>query len=381
MISITTEVLWRSRETGVTWYDPFPMVTSSETIMLVQPVYGSDAYGGVVERTTLDDGLSWSDPRPVDAFAALTSDTGATHSVVGPVPLYHPPTDTVVAVGTTAESRDNTLVKPTTGRSVVYAVRGPDGTWSELRTLEWDDPRATAIYASSCLQSLVLDNGDLLVGVQFMPAGGHEFRAATLRCTFDGEWLAIAAVGEPMALHVGRGLFEPSVIRYKDQFWLTLRAEDGRGYRARSSDGLSWTDLQPWAWQDGHALDMSTTQQHWLVHDGDLYLVYTRRTGDNDAVWRHRAPLLLAQVDPGTGRLLAETEQTVLPLLGDGLAQPSRVPYFGNFAVTPISEHESWVTDCALAPWDGFAGDTYLARIRTEPSTTTTETSHHDTED
>ena len=91
--------------------------------------------------------------------------------------------------------------------------------------------------------------------------------------------------------------------RFGDRFWLTLRAEDNRGYVCVSEDGLKWTPKQPWAWENGEPLTMSTTQQHWLVHSDSLFLVYTRKDKLNQNVMRWRAPLYLARVDRKTLRL------------------------------------------------------------------------------
>jgi len=363
MVTVSVKALWASEDTGITWYDPFPVVTPDETFMLVQPITGSDVYGSVMERRTTDEGRSWSSPLVVPPFATTARGSEEVESVVGPTPIHHPPTDTVVAIGTNAVSVSGRLVQPTTQRHVVYAVRQATGQWGELKRLTWDDPRATGMYASSCLQHLVLDSGDLLIGVQFLPEGGDNFRATTLRCRFDGAEVTVLDTGRAVGNPVGRGLFEPSVVRHGDRYWMTLRAEDGQGYVAQSTDGLTWDDPQPWAWQDGAALEMSTTQQHWLSRGEELYLAYCRRTAENHAVVRWRAPLHLAQVDLGQRRLVRDTEQVVLPLLGDGTATPNRVPYYGNFAVTLVSPNEAWVTDCALAPWDDFAGTTYLSRV------------------
>ena len=145
---------------------------------------------------------------------------------------------------------------------------------------------------------------------------------------------------------------------------MTIRAEDGCGYVSVSEDGLNWADKRPWTWEDGTALAMSTTQQRWLVHSDGLYLVYTRRAAENVNVMRWRAPLYLARVDLRGPCLIRESEQVVLPLIGDGIDDADHVARMGNFHVTNGSAWESWVTVGETLPNDGWKGDTLLARIR-----------------
>ncbi|HOG51501.1 MAG TPA: exo-alpha-sialidase, partial [Lentisphaeria bacterium] len=103
---------------------------------------------------------------------------------------------------------------------------------------------------------------------------------------------------------------------------------------ASSKDGLHYSTPKPWCWEDDTEIGNYNTQQHWLVGGGDLYLVYTRRGADNDHIFRHRAPLFIAQVDPERLRLLRATERIAVPEKGARL---------GNFGVTQVSDSESWV--------------------------------------
>ena len=77
------------------------------------------------------------------------------------------------------------------------------------------------------------------------------------------------------------------------------------------------------------------TQQHWVTHPQALFLVYTRKGADNDHVFRHRAPLFIARVDPDKLQVIRTTEQVLVPEKGARL---------GNFGVTRFSENETWVT-------------------------------------
>jgi hypothetical protein len=131
-----------------------------------------------------------------------------------------------------------------------------------------------------------------------------------------------------------------------------------------SDDGLKWTPKQPWAWDDGEPLTMSTTQQHWIAHSEALWLVYTRKDASNANVIRWRSPLWMAQVDLNTLRLLRDSERVVLPLVGDGVNDPDRVAIMGNFHTTNASPEVSWVTVGEWQPRNGINGDLLLGRIQ-----------------
>jgi hypothetical protein len=92
--------------------------------------------------------------------------------------------------------------------------------------------------------------------------------------------------------------------------------------------------------------------------------VYTRKDPQNAKVFRWRAPLYVAQVDPDSLRLIQSTERIVLPLVGDGVKDPRNVPRMGNFGVVNASSEESWVIAGESVPDRQFRGDTLLARIR-----------------
>jgi len=117
--------------------------------------------------------------------------------------------------------------------------------------------------------------------------------------------------------------------------------------------------MQAWKFDDGMELGNYNTQQHWVTHSDALFLVYTRRGADNDHVFRHRAHLFMAQVDPEKMAVIRETERILVPERGARL---------GNFGVTEVSQGETWVT---VSEWMqpegveqyGSDGSVYVARI------------------
>ena len=129
---------------------------------------------------------------------------------------------------------------------------------------------------------------------------------------------------------------------------------------------MQWNPIQPWRWENGQSLEMSTTQQHWIQHSEGLFLVYTRKTEQNAKVFRWRSPLLIAQVNPKTLCLIRETEREVFPMIGDGINDAKHVVRMGNFHTTTVTPQESWVTVGETLPDDGWKGNTLLARIQWE---------------
>jgi hypothetical protein len=207
-----------------------------------------------------------------------------------------------------------------------------------------------------------MPNGDIMMSFTFGPeADGRS--VAGVRCSFDGEELEVLEVGPPLTSEIGRGLLEPSLTYFDKRFFLTIRAEDGRGYVATSADGLNYTQ-QPWSWDDGELLEMSTTQQHWLTHSDALFLVYTRRDESNTNVIRWRSPLWISQVDTQRNCLIRSTERVALPLVGNGRSHPDGVALMGNFDVTNASPTESWITVGEWLPRRGAKGDLLLSRVR-----------------
>ena len=221
-------------------------------------------------------------------------------------------------------------------------------------------------------------NGDILLALSFGPKSATR-SVATARCSFDGETLKILEVGPSIDHAHGRGLLEPSVTQFKGKFYLTIRAKDGRGYISVGEDGLHWIPKDYWAWDDGEALEMSTTQQHWLTHSDGLFLVYTRKDVSNENVIRWRSPLWLARFNPQTRKLIRSSEHAALPLIGDGVQEPDQVALMGNFHPTNISPLSSVLTVGEWIPRDGARGDLLMARIKwLKPNSAVLTSTHTD---
>ena len=332
--------------------------------MTLQRASGSDYFHQVHWTVSTDMGKTWSEPKPIPALGRVPTPDGLEDGVCDVVPEYHPQTNTVLAMGHNVYYKGGRLTRPSTARYPVYAVRDAQGRWSERRKLEWDDPRGSAIYTCGCGQRLTLEDGSILVPLSFGPLGRTDRAVGTALCSFNGKTLTIRkTTDKELRLPARRGLLEPSLARLGGRFYLTIRAEDGRGYVAVSDDGLTWPDKKPWCWDDGTPLTMSTTQQHWVTHGDALFLTYTRKARHNANVFRWRAPIYIARVDPERLCLVRDTERVVLPLVGDGIKDPKHVARMGNFHVVNASPTQTWVTVGETLPHDGWRGDTLLARI------------------
>lgn len=369
--SVETQTLWRNRDgQSTTWFHPrvcrYSTPSGPRTLMTLQEISGSDYFGPVHFSESDVSGMNWTAPTPIESLGRIPvpGHPGLMAGVCDVTPQYHPPTGSVLALGHVVFYRGSRFAKgDQLARYPVYVVRRPDGSWSPQKKLAWNDPRGAFMYSNNCGQRVVLANGDIAMAFTFGPTSEHRM-VAGVRCLFDGNTLTVADVGAPLRLTVGRGLLEPSVVRFQDRFWMTIRAEDGKGYVSVSDNGLDYQAMKPWAWDDGTPLTMSTTQQHWLPHSDGLFLIYTRKDPSNRNVVRWRSPLWMSRVDTERRVLQRETERIVLPLVGDGVDEPDGVALMGNFHVTNANESESWVTVGEWMPKRQARGNTLLARIR-----------------
>lgn len=371
VLSVEREVVFNGRQGAVTWFHPKVGMVPPEregdppaAVMCCQSITGSDVFGQVHESVSRDLGKTWSEPEAIASLGRKRLDPGWEEGVCDFVPDWHAPSGLLLGIGHNVYYQDGVLARPQRRRYPVYAVGRADGTWSAARTLEYDDPRMTGIYSSGCAQRVTLENGEIVLPCSWGPAGREDRAVGTLQCAFDGEELRVLESGNELRNPVKRGLLEPTVTRLEDRFYMTIRAEDDRGYVSTSDDGLHWAPQRPWTWDDGEPLAMSTTQQRWLTHSLALYLVYTRRAAHNERVVRWRSPLYMAEVDPDRLCLIRETEQEVFPLSGDPANAPDHVALLGNFMPMNATVEESWITVGESRPRDGWKGDTLLARVR-----------------
>jgi len=303
---------------------------------------GSDVFYELNDMRTDDLGKSWVGPVPhPETLGQRRSPDGLETVICDATPRWHAATRRLLSTGHTASYLGDRLAPDPRRRQTAYTVYDPAArSWTRWATLEMPDEESRFFSCGAgSAQRLDLENGDILLPIYFMSREeavrkDRRYRAAVARCRFDGSRLTYVEHGTELEAPDPRGMGEPSLTRFQGTFYLTLR-NDVRGYVTKGEDGLHFEPPRPWRFDDGSELGNYNTQQHWVVHSDALYLVYTRRGLNNDHVFRHRAPLLMAEVDPDRLCVIRSTERVLVPERGARL---------GNFAVTEVTPHETWVT-------------------------------------
>ncbi len=278
----------------------------------------------------------WPDPVPQAGFDRVKEEGGIERVPCDFHPQWHWKTGTLLGVGHNARYKGKHLAPQPRQRQVVYGVYDPKThTWGDCKVLELPDEERWFNVGAGSAQITELSNGDLLVPVYHNERKDHKHRhVRLLRCSFDGESMRLIEASEGITIATHRGLLEPSVTTYQGKYYVTIR-HDLTGYVSVSEDGKTLSEPREWCWEDGVPIGNYNTQQHWVTHSDGLFLAYTRKGADNDRVFRHRAPIFLAQVDTRKLCLIRETEQALTP---------ERGARCGNFGVTAVSPDESWLT-------------------------------------
>jgi hypothetical protein len=299
---------------------------------------GSDLFYALNTMRSNDLGKTWRDPVEHETFArrpfSWQGHEGLEITVCDYWPKWHAASGKLLGIGHTAiyEKGHVMKVRP---RGTAYAVFDPAANaWSPWRTIAMPDEPKFENAGAGCVQRVDLGDGTVLLPIYFKAPDSPRYSVTVLRCAFDGTELRYLDQGNEITVPVGRGLYEPSLARWGGRFFLTLR-NDESGYVSVSDDGRAFSEPVAWKFDDGSDLGNYNTQQHWVTHHEALFLVYTRRGANNDHVFRHRAPLFIARVDPETLRVVRASEQVLVPEKGARL---------GNFGVTEVNENETWVT-------------------------------------
>lgn len=318
-------------------HTPYGMFATAQNL----DVSGSDLFSGIMMSQSHDDGKTWSEFIPQEGLKPITLPDGKTLVGCDGTPMYHKKTGTVLLLGHTASYLPDSLSPVSGNRSTFYSIlKENTQTFSEIKFIQM--PAGFENCGNGCGQSVELENGDLLIPVYYKLKNSEPFISAVIRCSYDGERVKLLELGDSLEMPDDpRGLYEPSITCHNGVYYLTLRGDDF-GYVAKSSDGLHFTDLQKWRWDDGEILPTYNTQQHWLTCGGQLYLVYTRRGAGNDHVFRHRAPLFIAEV-----------ENMCIKRSSEMIAVTERGARLGNFCAGQVSENKAFIM---AAEWMQPAG-------------------------
>ncbi len=301
---------------------------------------GSDIFYGLHDFRSDDFGRTWTGPAAHEGFARRLMEDGVERCVCDATPAWHAAAGKLLLTGHTAAYKNDELARGEVRRYTAYSVYDPDArAWSDMRTLHMPDEEHFFNAGAGSTQRVDLPDGTILLPIYFGSRGesGLNYscclKTTVVRCEFDGEELRYIEHGDELVCNAPRGFCEPSLAQFDGRFFLTMR-NDEKGYVAQGDDGLQFGEPRPWTFDDGRELGSYNTQQHWVAHSDALFLVYTRRGANNDHVFRHRAPLFMAQIDPDRLCVIRETERIVVPEHGARL---------GNFGTVAASENESWI--------------------------------------
>lgn len=324
----------------------------------------SDFYSGLYFMRSDDMGRTWTEPICPPQLDWRREPNGIIVCVGDVTPGWHPQTQRVIAVGARVRysPQGAQLEDIQRAHQTAYAVYDPKtNTWSEWQIVPMPEEEQFNFCRSACSQFVVEPDGTVLLPFYHGRDAKGPWSITVAKFKFDGQKLKFIEHGNTLTYPVARGLDEPSLIRFKERYYLTIR-HDETAFVSVSKDGLNFQPIKRWTFDDGKELGSYNTQQHWLAHGDGLFLVYTRRGANNDHIMRHRAPLFIAQVDPERLCVIRETERVLIPESGAPL---------GNFGAAEIDEHESWVTDSEFMypAWNeqarkrGACGRTFIARV------------------
>lgn len=335
---------WVHARAGAIPGSPPAVVLTMQKLLLT----GSDVFYALNDMRSDNLGASWIGPTEhTETLGRRDEPDGVIVAACDFWPKWHEASGKLLGIGHTVRYRDDKVI-PVRARETCYSVYDPEKRrWSDWATLSMPDDKRFHNAGAGCTQRVDLPGGDVLLPIYFKPADQKASSVTVVRCRFDGSRLKYVEHGSEHTVDIDRGFAEPSLARYKDRYYLTIR-NDRHGYVAASRDGMHFDQPRIWTWDDGSDLGNYNTQQHWVTHSSGLFLVYTRRGANNDHVFRHRAPLFIARVDPEKLHVIRSSERVLVPERGARL---------GNFGVTDVSERETWVT---VTEWMQTWGPNYV---------------------
>ncbi len=320
---------------------PVGLVTASPS-----RISGDDVFYAIQEIRSEDGGKTWGKPQNT-SLSRRNLPSGNDEGICDFWPKFHAASGKLLGTGHTVRYYKDNLSPLPRPRQTAYSVYDSvNKNWNPWRTLEF--PKELADYfiseGAGSTQRYDMPDGTILLPTYFVsdPAKAtsiatmHEQLISTvLQCAFDGETLTYIRHGNELYSPDKPGLCEPSITFSSGRFYITLR-NDFNGYVATSDDGLHYTQPRRWTFDDGSNLGSYNTQQHWLAHQDELFLIYTRSGANNDHIPRNRAPLFMAQVDKERLCVIRDSECILMPERGAKL---------GNFGVAQFSDREYWVAD------------------------------------
>ena len=366
-MNIELKILRNGFDYKICWVAPEVTASADDLLRVLSmtrlDLTGSDVFEGSFCSYSTDHGESWTEPVKPEAFSRRKNTYGGT-SCYEIFTKYHRASGQIVGFCTKVNYTPDNKVDHIHPRSIAFTVLDQDD-------MSWSSPREIIVpeeirkdFAQLAALNVELENGDLLMPMAICRFPDHISSVYTARLRVSGDKAEVVEYGSPLdQVRQPRGLYEPSLIKFKSRFFMALR-NDITGYVTVSDDGLNYADPVPLCFDNGELLGNYNTQQRWVRNaDDELYLIYTRRNADNDHVFRHRGPVMIARMEPDALRILRDTERILIP---------DRGARMGNFMATEINPRRSWFT---VAEWMqndergyGRIGAEYCARFGSDNS-------------
>ena len=347
-------------------------------------------YGDIYQTITRDDGTSWSIPTAVSSLRRTKTRDNYEIAPSDMWTQFHHVSGKIITTGVTfhfQSGKHEHHLKQQIGYSVMDLNIESWGPLQILNLPERDHEDLPMLAQSAgCSQRVDLPDGDILLPLRYLPSSTLDpladtfdysddsvlYKSIVARCKFDGKTLKYEEHGTEHSItrehsrrlakrrgaeFSARGLCEPSVALFNREFFLTLRS-DHSAFVTKGGDGIHFDEVKEWKFDNGDILGNYCTQQHWATIGGSLYLLYNRPTDYNNHVFRNRAPVFIALVDPISLQIVRDSERVAIS--EDSAAM-------GNFGICQVSESETWVTCGEGKRNHNRKGDTnrvMLSRIR-----------------
>ncbi|MBR2611966.1 MAG: exo-alpha-sialidase [Clostridia bacterium] len=298
-------------------------------------VSGCDDFEGLEVMEAYDGGARITSPKPDEAFGRKMLSEGIFHAQCDATPMYHKASGKIIVIGHDAYySTAGTHVRGVENRGFYSVYDDENKHFLPVSPFQVSISDTHLHTAPGSVQFYEDDEGLLWIPFTIKKHGSPFYEVVVFSFVFDGEKLCEVGRSNILSYPIARGAYEPSLIYAGGKFLLTVR-NDTVGLFSTSTDGKHFEELAPWRFDDGEVLPNYNTQQHFLALGDAVYLVYTRRGANNDHVFRHRAPLFLAQIDTDRMHLIRASERVVVPERGARL---------GNFGVTNVSRDLAYLT-------------------------------------
>lgn len=325
------ETCWVQARAGAIPGNPGSVVMTMQKLSLSC----SDVFFAINEMRSDDGGATWSGPYEHSETLGRRKEKADVEAVPCDfTPKWHTKSGKLLGTGHVARYSGNELMAEPRSRDAVYSVYDQNNrTWSTWNTVKMPEDDIFFNCGAGSAQRWDCDDGTILLPIYTKAKDSYRYKSAVVRCAFDGEILSYIEHGDFLECPDERGLYEPSIIYFQGRYFLTMR-NDLCGYVATSRDGLHWSKPKRWDFDNGIELGNYNTQQHWVIGGDKLYLTYTRRCVWNNHVFRHRAPIFMAEVNLDELTIKRNTERIIISERGARL---------GNFQPVQINDKETWI--------------------------------------